>query len=305
MAKTLFITGSTGFIGRALVKTLLQNEGFKIKALVRRPMRDECFPGGIAPEFVIGDLLEPAAYAESLFEADTVIHLAAVSGNASERAFKRVNVGGTHKLIEACKAANVKRLLHVSSIAAKYDDMRHYTYAKTKADAEALVRECGISFTIIRPTNVIATGSPNWRGLLKMASLPLIPLPDGGVVRIQPIHLDDLIRGLHLVLTENHFRGDTLELGGPAPILIGEYLSVIHRVVRGRNARFVPIPLEAVRAALSLVEPIIRPVLPITSGQLAVFANDGTIVPNWLQERIRPQMRSLTEEIRNIIGKQA
>ena len=100
-----------------------------------------------------------------------MVHLAALTGRAAPEEYKRVNVDGTSVLLQACKAAKVRRFLHVSTIAAGYPDQRYYPYATTKAQAESLVRESGLDLAIVRPTLVLGEKSPIWN--------TLVPIPEG------------------------------------------------------------------------------------------------------------------------------
>ena len=186
-------------------------------------------------------------------------------------------------LLQACKAAGARRFLHVSTIAAGYADQSYYPYAKTKARAEALVRESGLDFAIVRPTLVLGEKSPIWNTLLKIAKLPLIPLPEGSrSVLVQPIHVNDVVRGIELLLESGNFRGEVLELGGPRPLPFREFLGLIQEALRGEPGRIIRVPIAPIRALLAAMEPALRQQMPVTAGQLAVFANDSVPSGNWL-----------------------
>src|SRR6185436_7939692 len=135
MGQSIFVTGAGGFIGQSLLARLCARSDFSAKALMRRPA-----PQNSSQTYrpVIGDLLAPESYRAELAGCDTVVHLAAATGKASPRLYEEVNVEGTRRLLEACKAAGVRRFLYMSTIAAGYPDKRHYAYAITKRKAEAL-----------------------------------------------------------------------------------------------------------------------------------------------------------------------
>jgi nucleoside-diphosphate-sugar epimerase len=247
--------------------------------------------------FIAGDLCNPAAYRASLEGVDTVAHLAALTGKAAPEDFERTNVAGTEALLKACQDAGVKKFLYVSTIAAAYPDTRYYIYAQSKQRAEALVRASGIPFAIIRPTIVVGHNSPIWQSLSKIARLPIVPLPDGGRVKIQPIHVDDLVTAIELLLDEGRFDGEVLDLGGPSPIGFVELLRLTHKVSHGQDPRCINVPLGPIRHLLALVEPLARPVLPVTAGPLAVFANDRTVTPNRLHDRVKHDMPSAAETV--------
>jgi hypothetical protein len=138
-----------------------------------------------------------------------------------------------------------------------------------------------------------------------MAKLPVIPLPNGGRVRLQPICVEDLVDGIELVLCEGRFEGEALDLGGPTPISLADFLRTTHRAFYGKEPLIFPLPLGPLRALLALAEPLLLPLLPVTAGQLAIFANDSTVCPNWLHDRLKPIMRSTEDTIVTLVSKTA
>jgi NADH dehydrogenase len=300
MPETLFITGSSGFIGKQLVSRLLATGLWQIRVLIRRPTeRGDNLPSGQ----VVGDLCDVEAYTSSLKGVDTVVHLAAITGKATIREYEQTNFEGTKILLQACKAAGVKRFLYVSTIATTYPDQRYYPYAQSKARAEVLVRESGIPYTIIRPTVVIGSGSPIWRTLSGIAKLPVVPLPSGGRVQLQPIDVGDLVQGIELVVSEGRFRGEILDLGGPSPISFTDFMRATHKAFYGKDPFFIYFPLAPIRSLLAFMEPMLHRILPVTAGQLASFANNSTASPNWLQDVLKGQMRSVEETIATLVTK--
>jgi D-erythronate 2-dehydrogenase len=112
----IIVTGAGGFVGRALVKQLLQR-GDAVVAL-------DSQVGGIAAgaRGVVGDICDPAVRAEAFADGCTaLVHLATVPGGAAEadpEASRRVNVDAMYDLLEAAKVAGSKpRVVYASSIA--------------------------------------------------------------------------------------------------------------------------------------------------------------------------------------------
>ncbi|MBC2665151.1 NAD(P)H-binding protein [Novosphingobium flavum] len=297
MKGTLFLTGGSGFIGSALRARLAQG-AWDLRCLSRQaPAADD----GTA--YVTGDLLSPETYRDALSGADVAVHLAASVGKVSPKEHWRVNLEGTRALIGACRQSGVSHILHVSTIAAGYPDQAFYPYAQSKAAAEALVRESGLAFTILRPTVVLGPRSPAWASLRRIARLPVIPLPQGArAVRIQPVDVDEVARAIAIVLDEWRFAGETLDVGGADPEMLGDFLRAVRRSTGGAAARLVRVPLAPTRLALAALEPVLRPVLPLTAGQLALFANDSTATPNWLMDRLRPHSPPLPDLLDRLAG---
>lgn len=303
MPQSIFVTGAGGFIGAGLIRALATSAGVTLKVLTRRP-RDGTAPRERNIQEIVGDLIEPETYRAELDGCDTVVHLAAATGRATPKDYARVNVDGTRALLDACKAAGVRRFLHVSTIAAGYADQSYYPYARTKADAEQLVHESGLEYVIVRPTLVLGEKSPIWNTLLKISKLPVVPFFEGArPVSVQPVHVDDVVRGLVLLLESDRFKREVLELGGPQPMPFRAFLQLTQGAVRDKPGKLLRIPLGPVRFLLAAMEPVARALMPVTAGQLAVFANDSVSAPNWLQGELQKSMPSTEELIATLVDR--
>ena len=65
-----------------------------------------------------------------------MLHLAAVTGKNRPAEYFRVNREGTRALVDECRRRRVKRIIYISTIAAKFQDQRRYYYAQSKHQAE-------------------------------------------------------------------------------------------------------------------------------------------------------------------------
>jgi dihydroflavonol-4-reductase len=164
------VTGASGFIGSHLVRVLLE-QGVKVRALVQAgaPLQNL---SGLEIEQVEGDLLDLGSLEKALQGCDTVFHLAAIYAYwlPQPSLMYRVNVEGTIALLRAARAANVKRFVHTSSIAAlgtlqgqeladettafnNWDTADHYVLSKYMSDLEALRFNLqGLPVVVVNPT---------------------------------------------------------------------------------------------------------------------------------------------------------
>ncbi len=165
------VTGGSGHIGANLIRELIA-DGHRVKALVHT--NQKAFES-LDIKLVPGDLHNKPALIRLCDGAEVVFHLAArISiGQYSLQQLVKVNVEGTEKVIQACKEAKVKRIVHFSSIHAldQFPLNRPLTeknatnlnssipYERTKAISEDLVRRSalknGLEVVIINPTAVI------------------------------------------------------------------------------------------------------------------------------------------------------
>lgn len=173
------ITGGTGFVGQAV----LDAAAGKIRALARTVPDDR-------PdiEWVQGSLSDTAALAKLVDGADAIIHIAGLTNTPDIAKFKTANVDGTQAIIDAAKAARVKRFVFVSSLSARKPELS--AYGTSKAEAEKLVESSGLNWTIVRPPGVYGPRDVDYLDMFRSARLGFVPLPPGGASSL--IHVDDL-----------------------------------------------------------------------------------------------------------------
>ena len=178
----LAITGATGFVGSAVLNAAL-GQGHQVRALARR---DQAPRGGV--EWVRGDLADEGALAALVAGADAVIHVAGLTNTPDPAEFETANVTGTANVLAAMAAGGAKRLVFVSSLAARQPALS--AYGASKARAEALVEASALDWTTVRPPAVYGPRDIDMLDLFRAAKWGVVPLPPGGATSI--IHADDL-----------------------------------------------------------------------------------------------------------------
>ncbi|MFZ5816047.1 MAG: NAD-dependent epimerase/dehydratase family protein [Bacillota bacterium] len=271
----ILVTGATGFIGEQLVRTLLQKEE-RLRLLVRSPERAAALfgPGGDGLEIARGDLTDPASIQRALDGVERVYHLASrISFQAPLARMRAVNVEGTRNLMEACRQAGVRRVLHMSSIAAggpavRGPDGRYRprteadppapladAYGQTKWEQEQLVLTYpaqGVEAVLVRPSSVFGPGDPAgvntllW--MIKRGRLPFYLGSAQGPVNL--VFIRDLIHGT-IAAMERGRSGEIYNLVGPN--LTQEQLFGLLAQVSGGRAPFWTMPTPALLGLAGLV----------------------------------------------------
>jgi len=176
MSADVVIAGGHGQIA-LLLERRLADAGHRARGLVRNPDHAADLEAAGA-EPVVADLEALDDLAPYVEGADAVV-FAAGAGPGSGAARKRtVDLGGAVKLVEAARAAGVRRYLMVSAMgaadpAASSEAMRPYLEAK--AEADAAVAASGLDFTIVRPgllTDEPGTGAVSVGERLARGSIP-------------------------------------------------------------------------------------------------------------------------------------
>lgn len=166
------VTGGTGFIGRHLVTSLVE-QGVRVRALTRRPeILRQLWPKGDVEPWV-GDLTMPETLRGFANNTRVVYHLAGEARDANY--FNVVNVAGTKNLLEACYNEKLTRFVHLSSTgvigasgAGVVDECTpchpRSAYERSKYAGEqmvlALSKKFQIPGTVIRPPNVFGEERP-------------------------------------------------------------------------------------------------------------------------------------------------
>jgi len=180
----LAITGGTGFVGGRLIELALA-AGHEVNALTRRPQdpRD-----GVT--WVKGALDDQASLERLANGADALVHVAGVINAPDPAGFEASNVTGTSAVLAAAEHAEIKRFVHVSSLAARKPKLS--AYGASKAGSEALVSASSLPYAIVRPPAVYGPGDKETLDLFRMAKRGIVLLPPEG--RLSLIHVDDLGR---------------------------------------------------------------------------------------------------------------
>jgi nucleoside-diphosphate-sugar epimerase len=240
-------------------------------------------------EVVQGDLLDPDSYRDALATCDTVVHLAAATGNASREQHHRVNAEGAGVVVEAARRAGVTRFLFVSSVAVSFPDLTGYHYAQAKARGETLVRQSGLRFLIVRPTMILGPGAPILASLEKLATLPVAVLPGSGRAQVEPIHVDEVASCLVAAVEADAFTNEAVAIGGRDRVSMETLIRRLRVARRGKEGPLVRIPLPFLQVPLKLAEAAgLGRLLPITAGQLSSFRFDGVGTPSDLQKKRSP-----------------
>lgn len=317
MTDTVFVTGGTGFLGRAIVEQLLGN-GDRVRALARSEASAQALRE-LGAEPVRGDVLDRSAMASAMEGCSLVYHAAGSNAYClrDPSAMFETNVEGSQTVVRAAALAGVRRVVYTSSAAtlgeargtvgAEESPHRGWflsNYERSKFEAEQAVfdaaRETRVEVVSVNPASVQgpgrATGSA--RLLLDYLNGRLKAVVDS---RLSLVDIADCTEG-HLLAASRGEPGDRYVLSG-ATLSVREGLALLARVAGiERPLRTVPPPLAMAAASAAEALAWIRRDTPHICRELARtlihgHAYDGTKASRSLGLRYTPIEQTLRRMI--------
>lgn len=151
--RDVFVTGGTGYVGRALIAELLRR-GHSVRALARHDSVSRVPPGATA---VVGDALRAESFARALQPGEALVHLVGTPHPAPSKAaeFRHVDLASILASVEASRLSGVAHLVYVS-VAQPAPVMK--AYVEVRAEGEAAIREAGLTSTVLRPWYILGPG---------------------------------------------------------------------------------------------------------------------------------------------------
>ncbi len=267
----ILVTGASGFVGNGIVAKLAQ-DGHQVVCLVRPGSEDKL---KLHPEvqsavtIAPGDLFDTGSLEGALDGCEAVVHLVGIIREQPRRGvtFSRIHVTGTENILKAAKKAGVRRFIHMSALGAR--DGATSAYHQTKHDAEQLVMQSKIPYTIFRPSVIFGPGDEFVNMLADIVRLPITPVIGDGSYLLQPVSRRTVADIFSRALTLEAATNQVFEVGGPQPLTYAEILDAIGRAIGKKRVNKVYIPLPLMKPVINLMEGF--SFFPITNTQLTML----------------------------------
>ena len=235
----IVVLGGSGFVGRLLVKHLAE-QGHRVTVLSRNLSShlDRLLPPGVTLREM--DVYDAEALRQAIAGADAVVNLVGILNESGDDGigFRHAHVELTKRIIDACRANGVRRLLQMSSLNAGRGNSH---YLRSRGEAEAAVKASGLDWTIFEPSVIFGTGDglfTRFAALIKYP--PVLPLACADT-KFAPVYVGDVVEAFSRSLRDRSTIGEVYELYGPDVFTLRQIVQMTARQL-GLKRLVIPLP---------------------------------------------------------------
>lgn len=275
MSGVIAMTGASGFVGGHLV-SLLQQQADHLRVLVRDPARLRKIDDPAQKiEIVRGDLSQAGQLSELCRGADTLVHCAGLIAARSAAEFFAVNRDGTARLVDIAAKAGIRRVVLLSSLAAREPSLSAYAASKRAGEDALASLASHMSWAILRPPAVYGPGDRATLPLVQQLSRNTAFIPGRPDARISLIHVRDLAMAVAHAAADDQLNGVVCELhdgtsGGYGWRDLRAAASQGEGTGERSRCLFLPRPLlKAAAGVMELAAPVFGRTPMLTSGKVA------------------------------------
>lgn len=226
------VFGGTGFLGRRVVRHLLQR-GFGVRVAARHAEQVAELFGGALVEAVAVDIHDEGLVARALAGAIGAVNAVSLYGERGRQTFRSVHVDAAERIARLAHEAGIARFVHVSGIGA--DPASGSAYIRARGLGERAVTRVLPGAHVLRSAVMFGPDDAFLAtiiGLLR--TLPAYPMFGKGETRLQPVHVDNVGEAIAVLLADTTIAGGIYEIGGPEIFTYAELLRAIAAEIRVR-----------------------------------------------------------------------
>ncbi len=232
----IVVTGGTGFIGREVVRQLLDLGQDQVTVTTRTPDHDPWRGRVRLVQAFAGDALSLGRVFQG---ADVVVQAIQFPNHPVEDpsrgwTYLEVDGRGTAVAAQTAKKLGVRRFVYLSGAGAGQG--RPQPWYRAKDQAEAAIRETGMEFACLRSSWVYGPGDRSMNRFVSFCRhLPVVPVIGDGQAPCWPVHVEDLAGAVVACVRREEAAGKMLEVGGPERLSMDDVVRTIARVLGKRR----------------------------------------------------------------------
>lgn len=277
------IFGGSGFVGRSVVRSLVQR-GWRVRVAVRRPdLAGDLQPmGGVGQIHAVqANVRVPASIERALDGADAVVNLVGILQPSGRQTFQSLQAEAPALIARACAARGITRFVQMSALGADDSSASAYASSKAKGEDGALAGVPGA--IVLRPSVVFGPQDQFFNRFAALArALPVVPLV-GAQTLFQPVFVGDVAEAVAKALDGAVPGGRIYELGGPQTRTLRELVAYVLEITQ-RSRPIVPLPMPVGRfqaGAIELIDKLTFGLMPddfvITRDQVELLKVDNIV----------------------------
>ena len=284
------ITGANGFVGTHLSHRL-ESEGHDLVLISRRSKVDD--------RVFANDLSDASILRELFRDCKVVAHCAGINREIGSQTYKRVHIDGTRNVVEAAKAAGVEKIVLMSFLRARANCGS--AYHESKWEAEEIVRNSGLDYTIIKAGVIYGLGDHMLDHLSHaLHTFPVFALVGLVEKSVRPLAVEDLVHVMRAAIVDRRMKKQTIALLGPEEIYLSEAVCRVAEVVGKRPLMF-PLPVFCHKLMAHVFERTMK--VPLASLAQVRILSEGVVEAGSpvapLPYDLVPTRRFTAEQIRN------
>ena len=226
----IFLTGSTGFVGKQILQDLLENK-YQVRCLVRKGSEQKIAQFKDV-DIAYGDITDASSLDGKLKGCDAVINLVGIIREFPSKGitFEKLHYEGTANLVNAAREHGVRRFIQMSALGARPNGKTQYQ--QTKFRAEECVRNSGLDYTIFRPSIIFGPDDQFVNLFAKMLrTQQFVPVIGNGRYQTQPVAVENVSMGFVKSIEQKDAVGKTFDVGGPEKIEFDRIIDIIGDVL--------------------------------------------------------------------------
>ena len=218
----VLVLGGSGFVGRHIVARLVTT-GCNVVVPTRYRERAKHLILLPTVDVVEADIHDPLALEQLAAGAGVAINLVGILNESRRGDFERAHVELARKLVAACRAVRVARLLHMSALNAGVKAPSRYL--RTKGEAEALVADSDLAWTIFQPSVIFGREDSFLNMFARLERcLPVMALAHADA-RFQPVYVGDVADAFVHALDDDRTHRMRYPLCGPKVYTLRELVA--------------------------------------------------------------------------------
>ena len=214
----IVVTGASGFIAKHLRK-YLSGQNIELISISRND-----FKNFNSETKIISKNYEEKNILKKIQNSDALIHLVGIGKQSISTEYDMINTDLTKHVVNLCKKTKIKKIIFLSGLGVS--STTSLSYFISKYNAEKLIVDSNLDFTIFRPSYIVGKDDLLSKNLKKQIKSGEIIIPGSGTYSIQPIHVSDVVKILSKSVSQVEFNNKIIDLVGPDCLTFEQYVKL-------------------------------------------------------------------------------